>query len=78
MKINYFILRDNEGYYERNKYLDFYYKDMALTISNYGEEIHLGDDIDTYNIEEIDGYIDHFNNIGEIKKILEENCEENL
>ena len=57
--------------FRENEYLDFYYKDMLLTISNYKEEIYLTDDIDVYNDEET-GYIGHFNNLREIKEIFKE------
>ena len=54
------------------KYIDFNYCDMCISIyqDNREDRPYLGDTIEVWNDEEV-GYIGTFNNINEIKKIVD-------
>lgn len=56
--------------FQENEYFDFNYKDMCLSIYNEPIGIYLGDTIEVWN-DKSKYYIDTFNNINEIKGVLE-------
>lgn len=72
LKYLYDILKDIFSFglcnYKENEYLDFYFNDMLLTISNYGG-LGLSDDIDVYFGASIDSI--HFNNKNELREVIE-------
>jgi len=75
LKYLYDILKDIFSFglcnYEENEFLDFYYKDLLLTISNYGKDNTLifSNDIDVYFGASIDSI--HFNNKNELREVIE-------
>lgn len=69
----------NTDFNEGVNYIDFNYKDMCLTLYRDGcddisGKIYLGDTIEVWNDEDL-YYIDTFNNLKEIKKIIKKEDE---
>lgn len=64
----------NTQFNDSINYIDFNYKDMCLTIYKEGDSIYLGDTIEVWNDEDL-YYIDTFNNVKEIKKIIKKEDE---
>ena len=68
----------NTQFNDKIDYIDFNYKDMCLSVyketTPEGDNIYLGDSIEVWNDEEL-YYIDTFNSLSDIKKIIKKEDE---